>query len=205
MMFNLSVPGKRIGRGREGNEDMRIGDSVASDAEPAKVLAGLSPDLASAVFAFGKMPYAKSRLSLREFEAARIRTAQINGCLICRGFRAARDLPGLLGATATDDQPALLDRGPIPDEALYTEIENWRTSSIYTERERVAIELAERMGLEPAPLAYDEDFWQRAKGLFGDAEIADLTISIGAWIAGGRVLHVLGMDNVCAAPSAVAA
>lgn len=184
---------------------MRTGDEVAQPTDPFAALAKLSPDLAASMFAFGKMPYEKSRLSLREFESARIRTAEINGCMICRGFRAARDLPDLLGMTADAQHPELLGRGPVPDEAFYGDVVNWRESTNYDARERIAIELAERMGLDPAPLPHDREFWSRARSAFSEEEIADLVISIAAWIAGGRVLHVLGLDTVCAAPATVAA
>lgn len=180
---------------------MQLEVGVAQTTDPFTALANLSPDLAAAIFAFGKMPYEKARLSLREFEAARIRTAEINGCLVCQGFRAARDLPDMLGTGKQALQPALLGRGPAPDEAFYREITNWRGSALYNEREKIAIELAERMGLNPAPLPHDTEFWIRARSAFRDEEIADLVISIGAWIAGGRVLHVLGLDTVCAAPA----
>lgn len=33
---------------------------------------------------FSKAVYTKSKLSLPEFEAARARTAEINGCLVCQ-------------------------------------------------------------------------------------------------------------------------
>lgn len=183
---------------------MRVEDPLAQGTDPFAALADLSPDLATSMFAFGKMPYEKSRLSLREFEAARIRTAEINGCLICQGFRAARDLPDLLGAVPQARQPELLGRGPAPDEAFYRDILDWRTSAAYDERERAAIEMAERMGMDPGPLPHDTAFWSKARSVFSEAEIADLVISIAAWIAGGRVLHVLGLDTVCAAPATVA-
>ena len=35
--------------------------------------------------------YAKSTLGLREFEAARLRIAQINGCIVCMDWRTDRD------------------------------------------------------------------------------------------------------------------
>lgn len=183
---------------------MRVEDPVAQAADPFAALADLSPDLSASMFAFGKMPYEKSRLSLREFEAARIRTAEINGCQICQGFRAARDLPDLLRAGKEAQQPELLGRGPAPDEAFYRDILDWRGATAYNERERIAIELAERMGVDPAPLPHDTAFWSKARSVFSEAEIADLVISIAAWIAGGRVLHVLGLDTVCAAPATVA-
>jgi hypothetical protein len=36
--------------------------------------------------------------------------------------------------------------------------------------------------------------------VFTDAEILDLTVCIGAWIALGRTLHVLGVDGYCRIP-----
>jgi len=53
------------------------------------------------------------------------------------------------------------------------------------------------MGQDPHGIAADENFWSRAKAAFSDAEIVDMTYSIGAWMANGRALHVLGMDAVC--------
>ena len=169
------------------------------DSEPTALLSHLAPDFAAALFGLGRAPYDHTTLTLREFEAARIRTAEINGCEMCRGFRAARDLPALPGG----DPGGLLARGAVPDEAFYADILGWRESSAYGERERIAIELAERMGLDPGPLGYDQAFWERAKAHFTDAEIVELTICISAWMANGRVLHVLGLDTVCVVPTAV--
>ena len=57
----------------------------------------LSEHYAKAIVAagvqFSKAIYQHSKLSLREFEGARARTAEINGCTVCRTFRAGRDLP----------------------------------------------------------------------------------------------------------------
>lgn len=184
---------------------MRTENPAAQAPNPFAALTDVTPEMAASLFAFGKMPYHKSRLSLREFEAARIRTADINGCLICQGFRAARDLPAMVGAATKAEHPELLGRGPAPDEAFYRDILDWRESTAYDERERVAIELAERMGLDPGPIPHDTAFWNRARSVFSEAEIADLVISIAAWIAGGRVLHVLGLDTVCATPATVPA
>jgi alkylhydroperoxidase family enzyme len=95
---------------------------------------------------------------------------------------------------------SVADRGPAPDEAFYRSVSEWRTSPLYSLRERVAIEYAERMGTDPKGLAADDQFWARAKGAFSDAEIVDLSYCIGTWIANGRVAHVLGWDTVCSIP-----
>ena len=55
------------------------------------------------------------------------------------------------------------DNGPAPDEAFYAAVDQWRTSPLFSDRERTAIEFAERFAEEPKAIADDEDFWQRAR------------------------------------------
>jgi alkylhydroperoxidase family enzyme len=43
----------------------------------------------------------------------------------------------------------------------------------------------------------DEDFWSALKANFTDAEIVDLTFSVGSWVALGRLTHILDLDGVC--------
>jgi alkylhydroperoxidase family enzyme len=146
---------------------------------------------------FSKAVYTHSRLSLREFEGARSRTAQINGCIICQQFRAARDAPAMFAANGTRPEHLVSDNGPAPDEAFYAAVSEWRISPVFSTRERLAIEFAERFAEEPKVLAADEDFWARAKSSFDDGEIVDLAHSVAAWVGLGRVAHVLGFDSVC--------
>lgn len=155
----------------------------------------LAPEIMTAGAAFSKAVYQHSKLSLREFEGARARTAEINGCIICQAFRAARDLGGMFSGTGT--RGTVVDNGPAPDEAFYAAITEWRTSDLYSPRESLAIEFAERFGIEPKSLAADEAFWARMRSKFSDAEIADLANSVAAWVGLGRVAHVLGFDEVC--------
>lgn len=149
----------------------------------------------AAAAAFSKAVYRHSRLSLREFEAARARTADINGCIICQQFRASRDLGGMFAGTGT--RGTVVDNGPAPDEAFYAEVNDWRNSGMFSQREALAIEFAERFGTEPKALAADEIFWQRMRASFSNADIADLTNSAAAWVGLGRVAHVLGFDELC--------
>jgi alkylhydroperoxidase family enzyme len=88
-------------------------------------------------------------------------------------------------------------RGPVPDETFYAAIENWRESDLFSDRERLAIEYAERIAEAPRDLPLDDKFWQRLQAGFDDAEIVDLTYSITTWIATGRFTHVLGFDGSC--------
>lgn len=126
-----------------------------------------------------------------------MRTAQINGCNLCLALRAERDLANHVERSGGN--VAILaerDNTP-PDEVFYEEVANWRTSDAFSERERLAIEYADRLGSAPQSMDCDEDFWQRMHMHFSDAEIVDMTLSIGSWIALGRFAHVLDLDGMC--------
>jgi alkylhydroperoxidase family enzyme len=154
-------------------------------------------EIMAAAGAFSKAVYTHSQLSLREFEGARARTAEINGCIICQAFRAARDAPAMFAASGTRPPRLVSDNGPAPDEAFYAAVNDWRTADLFSVRERLAIEFAERFAQEPKAIADDQDFWARAKANFSDGEIVDLAHSVAAWVGLGRVAHVLGFDSVC--------
>ena len=146
---------------------------------------------------FSKAVYQHSILSLREFEGARTRIAQLNGCIICQQFRAARDAAGRFAASGTRPEHLVTDNGPAPDEAFYAAVEDWRSATVFSPRERLAIEFAERFAQEPKVIADDDDFWARAHAAFSDKEIVDLAHSVAAWLGLGRIAHVLGFDSVC--------
>ena len=65
----------------------------------------------------------------------------------------------------------------------------------YSAQEQVAIEYAERFALDH--LSIDDAFWARLREQFTDAEILDLTICTGNWLAFGRLTQVLHLDVVC--------
>ncbi len=178
---------------------MRIDIPLEHQANPFAYLAEhFAPQIVAAGMQFSKASYQHSKLTLREFEGARARTAEINGCEYCRSFRAERDLPGFftaLGGSVTD---SVAMRGTAPDEAYYRNVAQWRDFPGYSERERVAIEYAEGLGLDPQRIAADDLFWKRMKAAFSDEEIVDLSYCIACWMGLGRVGHALGTDRVCA-------
>jgi len=178
---------------------MRI--DVPAGGDPAKSFETLSnvyaPEIVRAAGNFSTQAYQHSKLSLRELEAARYRTAQINGCLVCQGFRAGRDFPQMFEGFGGDLESSVYRNGPAPDEEFYAQVENWRDWHGYSERERLAIEYAIGFGSAPKEIAADEAFWARMKAAYSDGEIVDLTYCIGSWVANGRAAHVLGMDTVC--------
>jgi alkylhydroperoxidase family enzyme len=142
------------------------------------------PHIGPAASRFSAAVYAHTSLSLREFEAARLRIAQSNGCLFCQDWRTERD-----GVTVED--------------GFDEEVRAWRTSEVLDARERLAAEYAERYaedhhGLEPGA---DDDFWERMFARFTQAEVVELTMCLGSWLAFGRLNRVLGLDAACVLPT----
>jgi alkylhydroperoxidase family enzyme len=170
------------------------------------VFAHHDSEITRAALAFSKAVYQHSIVTLREFEGARARVAQINGCLVCQKFRSARDVPGYIEGVGGNPAHAITARGHAePDEAFYDAVEAWRTSPLFSPRERLAIELADRFSQAPKSLEGDETFWTAMHENFSDAEIVDLTLAIGSWVSGGRFMHILELDSVCGMPGVSAA
>ena len=92
--------------------------------------------------------------------------------------------------------PQFADRGV--DEELYAHVHEWSTWTGYAERERLAVEYAERFALDHESI--DADFFRRLRTVFTDDEIVDLGISVGSWLAYGRLTRVLGLDRACDVP-----
>lgn len=138
------------------------------------------PGIGPAAAAFSGAVYEHTSLGLREFEAARLRVAQINGCLFCQDWRTERD-----GVTVEDGFDA--------------SVEQWRTTDAFDDRTRLAAEYAERFTLDHHGL--DADFWARMTEHYRQPEIVELSMCIGSWIAFGRLNHVLGLDTQCTLPS----
>lgn len=184
---------------------VHVPDEYAHDPS-AYVWSHYAPEIAGGADSYIKAVYTKSMLSLRELEAARMRTAQINGCELCLGMRSDRDLGPFLESGGVDPRMAVSARGdPVPEERFYEEIENWNEWTGFSPRERLIIEYADRMGNAPKTVKHDEALWARMHALFSDAEIVDLTFCIGAWMALGRLTHVLDLDSVCMAGARVEA
>jgi AhpD family alkylhydroperoxidase len=122
--------------------------------------------------------YQESILPADERELARMRIAQINDCVACSDFRA----------------PSVLDAGIGPE--LYENVAAYATYPGYTPRQRLAIEYAERFANEHASI--DDEFFRRLRALFSDEEVLDLTLCVAVFLALGRSLTVLGVDQSCA-------
>ncbi|MDQ1034203.1 alkylhydroperoxidase family enzyme [Streptomyces sp. V3I8] len=137
------------------------------------------PGIGPAAADFSLAVYAHTTLGLREFEAARLRIAQINGCLFCLDWRTERD-------------------GRRVEEGFADAVTRWRTADALDARTRLAAEYAERYALDHHGL--DEEFWARMTAHYSQAEIVELTMSLGSWLAFGRLNRVLGLDAMCVLP-----
>jgi alkylhydroperoxidase family enzyme len=139
------------------------------------------PGIGPAASRFSLAVYAHTTLGLREFEAARLRVAQLNGCAFCLDWRTERD-------------------GHTVEDGFADAVADWRTTGAFDARTRLAAEYAERYTLDHHGL--DEEFWSRMGVHYSQLEIVELSMCIGSWLAFGRLNHVLGLDTMCRLPNA---
>lgn len=142
----------------------------------------LVPGIGPAAAAFSQAVYERSTLGLPEFEAARMRIAQINGCIFCQDWRTERD-------------------GVTVEEGFDVAVAEWRTTDALDERARLAAEYAERYALDHHGI--DDDLWTRLRAVYEDRELVELSMCIGCWLGFGRLNRVFGLDTACALPSHV--
>jgi AhpD family alkylhydroperoxidase len=139
-------------------------------------LALVRPELARAVGAMDAA-IAASPLDPRVHELVRMRIAQINECTVCLAWRT----PAATAAGVTD---ALLE-----SVSHYADVEE------FTPAEKVAIEYAEKFSTDSARI--DDQLLDRLREHFSTADIVELTLTIGKYIAFGRFMQVLGLDQSC--------
>ena len=84
------------------------------------------------------------------------------------------------------------------EESFEEDVTNWRTTENFDDRTRLAAEYAERYAEDHHNL--DDEFWERMRAQYSQTEIVELSMSIGSWLAFGRLNHVLGLDAVCVLP-----
>ncbi len=154
---------------------------LPEDKDPIHYVWGeMVPGIGVAASMFSMAVYEHSTLGLREFEAARLRIAQINGCLFCQDWRTERD-------------------GERVEDGFDAAVAGWRTTESFDERTRLAAEYAERYALDHHGL--DDEFWSRMTAHYDQREVVELSMSIGSWLAFGRLNHVLGLDTRCRLPN----
>jgi alkylhydroperoxidase family enzyme len=77
-------------------------------------------------------------------------------------------------------------------EELYAHVAEYRQHDEYSEREKLAIEYAERFAVDHNGI--DDEFFARLRTHFADDEILDLSICVVAFLGLGRLLRVLGIE-----------
>lgn len=154
---------------------------VPADKDPIMyVWAEMVPKIGIPAAQFSGAVYEHSTLALEEFEAARLTIAEVNGCVFCQDWRTERD-----GVTVPDGYD--------------DEVRSWQTSTVLTDRSRLAAEYAYRYATAHHDL--DDEFWQRMLAAYSQTEVVELSMCIGSWIAFGRLNRVLGLDTACVLPT----
>ena len=110
---------------------------------PGRRVFGLRPEMAGTVTDMIDAVYHRSALPATEREVARLRVAQLNDCSACSTARAQ----------------SMLDAGVTEND--YGHLDEWRTWAGYTERQRLAIEYAERFTIDHQGL--DDEFYDRLR------------------------------------------
>ena len=137
----------------------------------AAMVWSLRPEMAGMVHKMITTAYQSSKLPASEREPARMRIAQLNACNACATFRA----PSVVEAGVTGE--------------MYQDLDGWRTAPGYTDRQRLAIEYAERFAIDHQ--AIDDELFGRLRSHFADDEILDLTLCLAVYLGLGRTLEVL--------------
>jgi alkylhydroperoxidase family enzyme len=132
----------------------------------------LVPHFGAAVNALEKAAWA-SPLPRRLHELVRMRIAEINGCVLCMTWR-----------------------NDWADEDSLAVVSQYGTSDRFSDAERTALEYAERFATDSKGI--DDDLFARLGAHFAPAEIADLTLVLGKYLAMGRFMQVLDLDQACA-------
>ena len=77
-------------------------------------------------------------------------------------------------------------------------VTDWAATDAFDDRTRLAAEYAERFTTDHHGL--DQAFWDRMLAAYTQAEVVELSMCLGSWIAFGRLNHVLGIDTICTLP-----
>ncbi len=151
-------------------------DLPPGDGDELLRLYALSPTMGAAAGNFSSAVYTDTSLPTRVREAARIRIADVNRCMVCLDTRTTSDPDSL-------------------SEEEYLGMADWRSLTTLSPREAMAAEFAERFATDH--LNMDDDFWERARTLFTDQELFELGVCCASWVGLGRVTQVFDAGVSC--------
>lgn len=123
---------------------------------------------------------AQSLLPARLHELVRYRIALINGCVRCQNYRA----------------PAAQREGL--DDSVLTRVTEWNDDTVFSPLEQRAIDYAERFCMAPSTI--DDELTEALRDELGDDGLLDLTVCIAKYLATGRLISVLDLDQACEIP-----
>lgn len=165
--------------------------TVPAGVRPLTHADALAPELRANMKQQRRLTLDKTSLSLPEIEAIRLRSAQVNGCQTCFGYRIGRD----------DPERAPRAAGRLTPE-FYAAVLGDAEVGILTRREQLLRELTERYSLDHFSLDGDEAFWDQMRASFTDAEIVEAGITIMSFVMSARFNHVFGLDgDACEVPA----
>jgi AhpD family alkylhydroperoxidase len=120
---------------------------------------------------------AASELPPRLHELVRYRIAQLNGCQRCMAHRSE----GNAAAGVTEE--------------LLAEVAGWRTATAFSGAERAALDFAERFAADHRSI--DDGVVEGVRAHLGDGGVVDLAACVAKYVAIGRLITVLDLDQAC--------
>jgi alkylhydroperoxidase family enzyme len=143
----------------------------AGDGPEVTRALSLVPHFVEAVGALESAVWA-SPLPRRTHELVRMRIAEINGCVLCMTWR-----------------------NDWADEESLAAVSQHATSDLFSDAEKVALEYAERFATDSQGI--DDELLDRLGAHLQPAEVVDLTLVVGKYLALGRFMQVLDLDQAC--------
>jgi AhpD family alkylhydroperoxidase len=137
----------------------------------------LAPHFTDVVVGYEKA-VARTALDPRLHELVRYRVAQLNQCTVCLAFR--RNDSGVT-------------------EELLAQVATWRDSDELTAAEKAALAFTERFCGDSTAISDDEI--ARLEALLPPGHVVELALVVGKYLAMGRFMQVLGLDQTCALDS----
>ena len=132
----------------------------------------LAPQFADVVAGYEKA-VGRTTLDRRLHELVRYRVAQLNQCTVCLAFR--------------------WDSGV--DEATLAKVAEWETSDEFNPVERAALSFTEQFCRDSA--AITDGLIAELEQLLPPGQVVELTLVVGKYVAMGRFMQVLGLDQNC--------
>ena len=80
-------------------------------------------------------------------------------------------------------------------EDLYANTLNWQTYPGFTDAERTALEYTTKFATDH--LAIDQALIDRMVAHYGEEVLFEMTLCVGAWLALGRTMQVMGAEMSC--------